>query len=281
MRRALVVAIVAAGGACGTIVGVPPNDAPADSGIDGGVEAATEAATEAGASNPAALAFAASSLQYVDCPPIAVPADFTLQLWIRPHSRGAETMVVGQDRRYLPNNQFRIGLRASGEVYFAMADSNASSFGLVDYADAAPYAIHSGTPLDLDRWTHVAVAKSAAVFALAVDGVVVSTVNAGSPDFARNSVDHFRIAAQTEQDGGVDGTFDGALDDVRLYRVARTIEQIRSDMRTEIGPTSDGWADLVSYWRFDEGAGTIAHEDTHRVDGTLVNGPTWISPGAF
>ena len=38
-------------------------------------------------------------------------------------------------------------------------------------------------------------------------------------------------------------------------------------------------AALVSYWSFDEGSGSIAHDRSgHANDGMLSGNPTWISP---
>ena len=34
---------------------------------------------------------------------------------------------------------------------------------------------------------------------------------------------------------------------------------------------------LVAWWKFDEGTGTIAHDSAGHNDGTLINGPTWIT----
>ncbi len=44
-------------------------------------------------------------------------------------------------------------------------------------------------------------------------------------------------------------------------------------MRSPLGGDEPG---LVGYWRFDEGSGSIAHDETGRHHGTLV-GATWHS----
>jgi len=40
---------------------------------------------------------------------------------------------------------------------------------------------------------------------------------------------------------------------------------------------TDWGAYMISYWRFDEGAGTIATDSVNGNDGTLVNGPVWTT----
>lgn len=41
--------------------------------------------------------------------------------------------------------------------------------------------------------------------------------------------------------------------------------------------TAVAHADLLSYWNFDEGSGTIAHDSVGSNNGTLVNGPVWTT----
>jgi hypothetical protein len=63
------------------------------------------------------------------------------------------------------------------------------------------------------------------------------------------------------------------IDEVRLWNVARTGEQIKENMSKQL-TGNEGW--LVGYWRFDEGAGTSAADATgHGYTGSLLNGALW------
>ena len=74
-----------------------------------------------------------------------------------------------------------------------------------------------------------------------------------------------------------DAHFDGMIDEVRLWSVARTAEEIQRTMSERL-TGNEGW--LVGYWRFDEGSGTIAHDSsTRNHDGTLELGPQWVPSG--
>src|SRR5438128_186942 len=62
----------------------------------------------------------------------------------------------------------------------------------------------------------------------------------------------------------------GALDDLRIWNVARTQAQIQSNLNHELTGTEAG---LVGYWTFDEGSGTTFHDKTaNHNDGTLAAG---------
>jgi len=74
-----------------------------------------------------------------------------------------------------------------------------------------------------------------------------------------------------------DAHFDGMIDEVRLWNVARTAEEIKRTMSERL-TGNEGW--LVAYWRFDEGTGSIARDSSTRGnDGVLELGPAWVPSG--
>jgi hypothetical protein len=73
--------------------------------------------------------------------------------------------------------------------------------------------------------------------------------------------------------------FDGILDEVRIWNIARTAQEIKSTMSVRL-TGDEAW--LVAYWRFDEGAGLIAHDSSTRGnDATLELGPQWVPSGIY
>ena len=80
-----------------------------------------------------------------------------------------------------------------------------------------------------------------------------------------------------------DTYFSGIIDEVRIWDVALTRAQFREMMckkltETIVGATNETgisgvkWSDLKGYWRFDEGTGTTAYDETaNDNDGTLTN----------
>jgi hypothetical protein len=92
------------------------------------------------------------------------------------------------------------------------------------------------------------------------------------------------------------GGFDGVMDEVRIWSIARTPAEVARDMKVVLKGTEQG---LVAYYRFSEGSGTftddVAMNATHRLSVcTAVSGnrcaaantanPTWVVsdlPGPF
>ncbi|MDH4223578.1 MAG: dockerin type I domain-containing protein [candidate division Zixibacteria bacterium] len=63
--------------------------------------------------------------------------------------------------------------------------------------------------------------------------------------------------------------FPGVIDEVKLYSRPLSDEEIMEEYLSGNG--------LVGYWKFDEGADTIAYDSSdYGNDGTLLNGPNWV-----
>jgi len=70
------------------------------------------------------------------------------------------------------------------------------------------------------------------------------------------------------------GYFDGIIDDVRIWNVARTQQQIQDNMNKELVGNETG---LVGYWKFNEGTGTTAYDSTANGNNGTINGATWVN----
>jgi len=67
--------------------------------------------------------------------------------------------------------------------------------------------------------------------------------------------------------------FDGEIDEVRVWNVVRTGEEIRQNYQRALTGTEPG---LVAYYRFDEAIGTKTRDSVTGFEATLVNGPARV-----
>jgi len=75
-------------------------------------------------------------------------------------------------------------------------------------------------------------------------------------------------------------SFDGLLDEVRIWDIARSQADIQAYMNRTLDGDESG---LVAYYTFDEPAGsteTVLTDTVGGNDGTLMNGPVWITSEA-
>src|SRR5262249_53123615 len=104
-----------------------------------------------------------------------------------------------------------------------------------------------------------------------LDGVGVQYGNGINP----SSSTTFKIGREA---AGADRPFHGQIDEVRVWNIARTGDDIQGTMNQSVAGNEAG---LVADYQFDEGAGTTTADKTaNHNDGTLVNNPTWVASAA-
>lgn len=252
----------------------PPDDAEAQP--DSDPREPRDAGDGAPATAGNALSFGGSA--YVAAGSLSIPSNFTIEAWIRPTSTPGETYVFAKDRSGQGGAQCRFGLLATGEAFFILSDANGGTYGLY----GSDYALRSPAALPSNAWSHVAVTKSGAQFVLYVNGASVAQVTTSSIFSYGGPAVELRIGGRVASNGtALAGGFNGTIDEVRLWNVARTQGEIVARMRSPIGLSSPEAANLVASWRFDEGSGTTAADEKSAANGTLVGGPTWVVSGAY
>jgi M6 family metalloprotease-like protein len=189
---------------------------------------------------------------YVTAAPPAIPSGnspYTIEAWIKPSSMNAGGIVAWGN---YANNQVNA---------FVIAPN-----GLINYwwgnDLTAPTSNLTGA------WHHVAATYNGSIRRIFLDGAqVASDVPAAPASFAPTA---FRIGM-----ANAGQHFDGQIDEVRVWNLARSAAQIQETMRSPLGGNEIG---LIGYWRFDEGGGVSAFDATGRAANraTLANGPVWI-----
>ncbi len=135
-----------------------------------------------------------------------------------------------------------------------------------------------GSNYDLEEWHHVAmVYESDSEIRYYVNGNLDSTVSVGSYGSISNSLPTALGAGISSN--GVEGSrsqeFKGLIDEVRLWDDVRTATEIKQNFKKILEGDE---ANLVAYWRLDDGSGTSAADSSNNTNtGTLNNSPTWES----
>jgi hypothetical protein len=140
----------------------------------------------------------------------------------------------------------------------------------------------SGTVAD-GRWQHVALVSDGAAGTETVylDDQIIGPASGSPSDFGGsfNQIGTGYTAYYFPYTNGDWYGFQGQIDDVRIWSVARSAAEIEQDMTTAATGTEPG---LEAYYRFDERTGTTAFDATpnHR-DATMATRgnslPTWVS----
>ena len=168
----------------------------------------------------------------------------------------------------LAGKWFAGGTRAAYAL--AISDSThlagAEGLSFIIYNDSFNHlAAASNLDYNDGQWHHAAGTWDGSTISLYVDGALVASNTDGAFGAISDISDQFRIGT----DAWSDSTrwFEGALDDVRVWNVARTQAEVQAGITGWVDPTSAG---LQGFWTFNSGDG--ADSTTSANDGTLTNG---------
>jgi hypothetical protein len=131
--------------------------------------------------------------------------------------------------------------------------------------------LQTGFNLQINRWYHLAAVNNGSTMSVYVDGQLVKSTATVGPLCKPSNVPI--VIGRTGP--GSQFFFPGAIDEVRIWGVARSGQQIQQNMRSTLSGGENG---LIGYWRFDEGTGLTAFDATPNGNhATLRNGGTWTA----
>ena len=168
--------------------------------------------------------------------------------------------------------------------YFLGLDPDASNnYRLVaDFEDTATGANHpvfnaSGTVIPPNTWTHVAATSDGNEWRLYVNGnLEVAETEGATPRF--DSVQHFGIGSAMTDAGAAAGFFQGRIDEVRVWNIARSQAQIQASMNS---PITTATAGLLARYGLNEGTGAAVGDSIAPAqNGTTqpaANLPSWAA----
>ena len=163
----------------------------------------------------------------------------------------------------LGDEAYSIHVDADGYIYF---DTMALDMPL------SPHTAVSDTPPTMGQWNHIAARFVNLDYSKAIylNGVQVFWAT-GVGDVAFDNKPLY-FGGRKTSGGNIYDTFAGRLDEIRMWAVARTDQEILDNMDLELTGSETG---LRGYWNFNEGAGSIAGDSSsYGIDGAIV-GATW------
>ncbi|MDE0315696.1 MAG: tetratricopeptide repeat protein [Candidatus Poribacteria bacterium] len=197
-----------------------------------------------------------------------ISGQVTVSAWIKPTNFPNEYFpIVSKTDEWdsdFKKRSFFLNLKGDGSIQFA-----ASPDGEDDASIYSPKSI-----IELNTWHYIAgvVDTETDIIKLFVDGIQVNQRDFKGKKRIYQSKFPLRIGWSYEE-VSAHKSFVGQIDEVRVWNVARTEQQIRADMNTQLNGDEPG---LVGYWKFDaENQGVIADATQNRNDGKLIGNATF------
>jgi hypothetical protein len=184
--------------------------------------------------------------------------NLTVEAWIYPTGPGAfgSGIIVNKEGEY------EMARYADGTLRWAIANTS-PGWVFTDTGVVAP----------LHQWMHVAFSYDGNFMRLYTNGVLASQIVATGNITDVVASDELQIGARAVGNQ----FFQGALDDVRVWLVARSAGAIAASYNRRLILPQTG---LAAYFRFNEGLGSTTVNLVNSANATLAGGPVWIPSGA-
>ena len=191
---------------------------------------------------------------------------FTVEAWVRPDSiagTGLFKAIVSGRLDDRPNS--------SGGWVISLPKDDHSQWGLSVCTPTCNATRTAAGSLVVGEWQHLAATYDGVNIHSYQDGVLVDSVaHSGNV----TDINYLFI-------GALLGTFNGTIDELRVWNTARPREAILSTIFTSLQGDEPG---LVAYWPFDDGSGQFASDATDNgqharlgsTDGVDDQDPVWV-----
>lgn len=207
----------------------------------------------------------------------ATTNNFTMEMWINPTSTltiraesntlGVTTGTSGQRYAVFPTHGGG-GCATVGDAGIGISvGTNGVQVFEHKHCHMPPILVYNATlPTG---WNHIAVVVTAKQPQLYLNGVLVRT---GLTSNMNN------VFPSAQLGTNVYGNYAGNIDEFRIWNTNRSQAQIRDNMCKRLIGSE---ANLIRYYRFDEGAGTtLTDASSSAINGTLTSGPVWATSAA-
>jgi hypothetical protein len=194
---------------------------------------------------------------------------FTFEMWLRPTSMGRHQLIGKWGES--SDQEYKLQV-ASGGLRLDLRDQSANA--TVSVFTTSTYNAIVGS------WHHLAVTYDGRGGATAADGVTMyldglplAVYRVNDPAYV--AMENLADVVQIGREGPAWFQYGGAMDEIRLWNVARSQAQIQAAMPAELTGLETG---LVTYFKLNEASGTSAvNTVTAAPSATLWNGASFVA----
>jgi hypothetical protein len=185
----------------------------------------------------------------------------TYEAWINPDS-SSSGFILNKLVSWQEDKQFGL---SGGSIYFYL------------YNVFGGTQLFSSPSIPAHQYTHVAATYdgSLGLASIYINGVFDTSKSVGS--VVSNSIGNLYCGFNPVRNGWL-APFNGIIDEVRIWNIARTESEVQSTMNQALIGNEAG---LTGYWKFDEGTDTIAYDATGNHNNGAISGATWVISGVL
>ncbi|PYM89215.1 MAG: hypothetical protein DME04_26975, partial [Candidatus Rokuibacteriota bacterium] len=237
-----------------------------------------------------AIQFGTNSYVTFGAAPGLGSATFTIETWFRRDGAGVATFsgTGGVTAIPLVTKGMAEAEGSTVDMNYFLGISSTTSTLVADFEDMAtglnhPVAGTTAIPAD-GTWHHAAASYDGTTWRLYLDGSLQTQLVVGNFTPRFDSIQHAALATALNSTGVVtsgqtQGSFNGVLDEARIWNYARSAQQISHGRALEISSSAPG---LLGRWGLNDGSGTVVGDSSGRgITGTATGTFTWVAGAPF
>jgi hypothetical protein len=221
--------------------------------------------TNAAALNSLALTGSSAYAEAATATKLNLTGDWTVETWFKDETPGG----YNHDTKYLA---IKGDTNVGGEAPYLIGIQWNTLFAGERTGWTNNTLTSSLASVSAGTWHHVAavLVASSRQLTIYLDGVQVAQGTLAALSTSPNG-----LPLEIGRNGSTGQFWQGKLDDLRIWNLARTAANISTSYQSELGTAPAG---LVGNWKFNEGAGTLTADATPTPDNATLFGGAAFSP---
>ena len=216
------------------------------------------------------LAFTSNNLDYVEMintsTVIANKTAFSMSCWVYPGANTNHGGIIGF-RNNTDADFYLLQLQNTNNIEARFRNSSGINYDII-----------AANTLDFNQWQHLAFTYDGSYIRLYKNGNIVDSTSANGT--ITQTTQSFNLGILDYQ--GSPFHLNGRLDEIRLWDVALSQNEIIGWMCTPIDLTHPNYSNLMGYWKLNDGNGTLVSDASpNSLDGTLYNATWNLSTSCF
>jgi len=216
------------------------------------------------------LAFTSNNLDYVEMintsTVIANKTAFSMSCWVYPGANTNHGGIIGF-RNNTDADFYLLQLQNTNNIEARFRNSSGINYDII-----------AANTLDFNQWQHLAFTYDGSYIRLYKNGNIVDSTAANGT--ITQTTQSFNLGILDYQ--GSPFHLNGRLDEIRLWDVALSQNEIIGWMCTPIDLTHPNYSNLMGYWKLNDGNGTLVSDASpNSLDGTLYNATWNLSTSCF
>jgi len=193
-----------------------------------------------------------------------ITTNLTIESWIFIDTAGNYKSIIDKYKESPSRTGYSVYIKNTRNIVFRLALSSNTS-----------YYLQSNTAVARNAWHHIACVFNGSSAKIYINGKLDKEESFASTSIITNA-ENLLIGFLNDYSPTYNTYWNGKLDEIRIWNVALSSGEIYSRMYQISKSTDSKYSNLVAYYMFDEGSGTVALDSSSKNNvGSLNNNPVY------